>query len=228
MDYRVAVMVDGDNVAPRFADDVRRLGRTLGRPDVLRVYGNALKLPRWGQAPGYRLVHSGEGKNATDLLLAIETMDLVLRRAFPKVLIASSDGDFSHLALHLRGRGVEVTRMGEAKAPAAFRAGCAAFHLLEAGVQNCVVHTLASGAGRPSELDRQIRAIIAQHSKDSQGMPIVALNHRMRAEHGTRISSHRERTWRAYLAARGQLYDLDPRGPEAKVRFKPLGFAAAP
>ncbi len=33
-------------------------------------------------------------------------------------------------------------------------------------------------------------------------------------------------TWRAYLHNRPTLYDLDPKSQEAKVRFKPAGFAA--
>lgn len=53
-----------------------------------------------------------------------------------------------------------------------------------------------------------------------EGMRIAALGPLMHARHGTRISTFPERTWRAYLAARPELYFLDPRGPEARVRLR--------
>jgi hypothetical protein len=47
----------------------------------------------------------------------------------------------------------------------------------------------------------------------------------MHVQHGIRISTFPEKTWRSYLQARPALFDLDPRGPEAMVRFRPEGFA---
>ena len=57
-------------------------------------------------------------------------------------------------------------------------------------------------------------------------MRICELSHVMHTQHQFRISTCAEGSWRAYLLARPMLYDLDPRGPDAKVRFKPKGFAA--
>ena len=69
--------------------------------------------------------------------------------------------------------------------------------------------------------------MIADHSQRGQGIRIADLSARMRAAHRTRISTFAERTWRAYLAARPLLYELDPRGPEARVRFLRDGFSGA-
>jgi len=55
-------------------------------------------------------------------------------------------------------------------------------------------------------------------------MKVAVLGGQMFKIHGTRISAHPEKTWRSYLAARGDLYDLDARGPDAMVRFKPEGL----
>ena len=55
-------------------------------------------------------------------------------------------------------------------------------------------------------------------------MRISELAPKMHSSHGVKISSLVERTWRAYLLKRPELYQLDPRGPEAKVRFVPQGF----
>ena len=77
------------------------------------------------------------------------------------------------------------------------------------------------------ECGLKIRAMIAQHSKKGSGMRIAELAPKMHVAHGIKISTLPEKTWRSYLTARPALYDLDQRGPEAMVRFRPEGFAAA-
>jgi hypothetical protein len=47
----------------------------------------------------------------------------------------------------------------------------------------------------------------------------------MKTLHGVQISTLPEKKWRTYLSARPALYELDPRGPDAHVRFKARGFA---
>ncbi len=56
-------------------------------------------------------------------------------------------------------------------------------------------------------------------------MRITDLNPIMRAKHGTLISEMPEKSWRAYLTKRNALYEIDPKGPDAKVRLKPAGFS---
>ncbi|MCB2133328.1 MAG: NYN domain-containing protein, partial [Rhodobacteraceae bacterium] len=176
----------------------------------------------------------GIGKNAADLLLSIEAMELAMSQAFSSVVIASSDGDFTHLATRLRERGLCVIGVGEDKAPKAFRGACTRFDVVGARTAEAApaAPKPVPAAERPverkdgvSDLDLRIRDMIRQHSTKAQGMRITDLNPAMSKAHGTRISLQPERSWRAYLAARPALYDLDPRGPEAKVRFRPAGFA---
>ena len=73
-----------------------------------------------------------------------------------------------------------------------------------------------------TDLDQKVRAMIAQHSKNGTNMRIIDLATRMHVEHGIRISTLPEKTWHSYLIARPCLFDLDPRGPEAMVRFRAL------
>lgn len=198
--------------------------KQLGRLDVARVYGGAHPASDWITAAGYRFIHAGSGKNGADILLsidAIETFQLSEIRAF---VIATSDGDFSHLAYRLRERGAEVYGLGENKAPDSFRAACTAFSILASKRSNGPLRANAQQGHSPTELDEKIRSIIAIHSRNGQGMRISELAPKMHTAHGVKISSHVERTWRAYLTERPELYQLDPRGPEAKVRFVPQGF----
>lgn len=233
---RVAVLVDGDNISAQHGGAILDIGRREGQVDVARVYGDASKAVGWHAAAGFRFVHSGTGKNATDLLLAVEAMELALCGGVSSFVIASSDADFGHLAHRLRERGLTVVGAGETKTTQLYRAACSRFELLPGAGGACQARMPAAvpaagpsaaktATGGPSDLDAKIRAIIATHSAKGQGMRIADLAPQMHTEHGVKISTLPERTWRAYFTARAALYDLDPRGPEAKVRFKPQGFA---
>lgn len=230
---RIALLVDGDNVRPAFAGRALAEAALRGRVDVARVYAAADRPSEWTAAAGYRLIHAGSGKNAADLLLSIDAMELALERGFEAFVVVSSDGDFTHLAQRLRERGRFVLGLGEAKAPRAFRATCSEFLVLSLpeperpGIAPAPTPAAAPAPAiaRPTEFDRKIRTIIAQHSRAGRGIRIADLSPKMHAAHGIQISSLPERTWRTYLAQRPALYDLDPRGPEAMVRFRPDGFA---
>ncbi|MCP1168919.1 NYN domain-containing protein [Limimaricola litoreus] len=221
---RVAVLIDGDNVVSRHSRTVLSEAEKLGRVDVARVYVDENHLSAWLRTPGFRLMHAGLGKNATDLLLCIDAMELAFAIGIEAFAIATSDRDYTHLAQRLRERGFHVLGLGESKTPDEFRQACTAFLLLNGDERDpASTETISS----VPEFDRKIRSMIAQHSKNGQGMLVSQLAPKMHTAHGTRISALPEGSWRAYLSARPDLYDLDPRGPEAMVRFRPTGFAAS-
>lgn len=223
---RVAVLVDGDNVSARHSTEILSRARKLGRVDVARVYAGAHPSCDWQAAPAYRLMHAGTGKNAADVLLCIDTMELALTAGLETFVVATSDGDFAHLAHRLRERGLHVLGLGEAKAPEGFRLACSEFEEL-----NAVAQTVANQPDCKTGahmFDRQIRMMIQKHSQKAAGMRVADLSREMKHAYGTQISAYPERTWRAYLSNRAELYDLDARGPDAKVRYRPEGFAALP
>lgn len=222
MNERVAILVDGDNISAMLASKIVEIAAHLGQPDAMRVYTNASRLTGWHQAHGYRLIHAGDGKNASDLLLAIDAMELALSAGFTSFVIASSDGDFIHLAQRLREMGRKVIGIGEKKAPLSFRHACNEF--TEICSPPKPPHAATLNAKAVTQIDRNIRHLIAAHSNKGEGMAIADLAQKMHAEFGTRISTYPERNWRAYLSARDTLYELDPRGAKAKVRFKQSGF----
>ncbi len=214
----VAVLIDGDNLSGKHAARIMQIAAALGRPTVLRAYVDAQRPSDWHAAHGFRLMHAGTGKNASDLLLALDAVELALRDDVDQFVIASSDGDFSHLALRLREYGAFVTGVGEAKTPQTFRAACADF--VEIGAQHFTSVPKPPAAEARGDLDNKIVALMTEQGCLSEGMRISALGPLMHARHGTRISTFPERTWRAYLKARPELYLLDPRGPEARVRLR--------
>lgn len=212
----VSILIDGDNISSRYAEEIMSIASTYGEAKLARVYLDAQRPSGWHDVLGYRILHAGTGKNASDILLTVDAMELLLTRPPHCFIIASSDGDFSHLAIKMRELGAKVIGLGEAKAPKSFRACCSAF--IEVG--NAKPAAVIRSETEVTPLDLNIRTMIANHSKNGAGMRISLLSTKMHKQHGIRISSRPERTWRAYLVARPQLYDLDPRGPDAMVRFR--------
>lgn len=221
----VALLVDGDNLPATLAGRLLTRSASHGRVVIKRVYGNMKLLPLWEAAPGFRLCHSGGGKNATDMLLAIEAVDLAHRGGVRTIVIASSDRDFAHLAHYLRERHLTVIGMGEAKAPEAFRQACTDFVELAPPSAAPATMPVKTAPQNPplSKLDQRIRAVIAK--ADSEGISIVTLSGQMHSQHGFTIGSTPEKTWRAYLTARPALFACDPRGPDARVRLAPAAQA---
>ncbi len=211
----VAVLVDGENISQDLAGQIINRASALGSLVVKRVYGNASKMPKWEAAPGFRLSHSGSGKNATDLLLAIEAVSLFHEGSIDTVVIASSDRDFSHLAHHLRERQITVVGMGEAKAPEAFRKACSKFVELAPRLAEATINLLTS---REPTLDDRLAQLIRGEGGPN-GFPVSGLGGRMHSRFKIKISALPEKTWRKYLTDRPGLYQCDPKGPEAHVRL---------
>ncbi|MDA3858584.1 MAG: NYN domain-containing protein [Roseovarius sp.] len=231
---RIAVLVDGDNVSAVHSEQVLAEAARLGRVDVARVYAAANTNSAWLITPGYLAMHAGVGKNAADILLCIDAMELALTGGLETFVIASSDGDFTHLAQRLRERGQHVLGLGEAKATKAFRMACTQFITLKTPQCGAAAPAVKPPAlvAKPSppklsELDRNIKVLIATHSKQGRVMAIEELGRNMYTIHGAQMKNRPEGTWRAYLDERPNLYDIDPRGPEAFVRFRPKAFASA-
>lgn len=232
---RIAVLVDGENLPPDHAGAVLRAAQRLGSALICRVYGNVQRMPKWDAQPGFRPIHSGSGKNATDLLLCLDAMELALTAKADGFVIASSDRDFTHLAHRLREAGFPVTGLGEEKTPAHFRAACTAWVTVgapppapapKAPSPQSPPPPPSAAATTVAPMDRLIHDMIRSHSAGSSGMPIEQLAPKMHSAHNIRISATAERTWRGYLGARPQLYALDPKGKNAHVRLVAAGFRA--
>jgi hypothetical protein len=213
----VAVFVDGDNVPASYAGKIIRWARSMGTVVLARSYGCENALANWQEAVSFQFVYAGTGKNATDVLIAVEATEQVLSNPVQTVMLCSSDADFTHVARFIRSKGVHVIGVGENKSKPELRHACSEFRVLscEEPAKPTKTHL--------SDLDRKIVEVIAKYGKGS--LPVHELNPVMLREHGTKISEQPEKNWRAYLANRSLLYDVDPRGPHATVRFKPTALA---
>lgn len=132
---RLALLIDADNVRAQFLPIIVREASALGTVTVKRLYGHFASSSMNAWQP---LVHeyaltpvhippAATGKNATDMKLAIEAMDLLHRGQVEGFCLASSDSDFTTLASRIREDGVIVYGFGEQKASMGYVRSCDRF-----------------------------------------------------------------------------------------------------
>ena len=136
----IALLIDADNVShSKIAGILSELSK-YGTPNIRRAYGDwtSLQLKGWTDKlhqyairPIQQFAHS-KGKNASDISLVIDAMELLYTQRLDGFAIASSDADFTPLVMHLKAAGHEVYGFGERKTPQPFRAACTTFLYLDA------------------------------------------------------------------------------------------------
>lgn len=131
----VALLIDADNASPQSIDPVLTVLAELGTVNIRRVYGNWRKpaLKGWadmtlkhGIEP-YQQFDITKGKNATDMRMTIDAMDLLFRGRVTGFGILSSDSDFMPLAMRIRQEGLPVYGFGTPRTPEGFREACTRF-----------------------------------------------------------------------------------------------------
>lgn len=138
-DINIALLVDADNVSSRYIPLILSELSKYGKITVRRMYGDWSqdRLHSWLKASsGYSLTpimqpNNTPGKNASDIGLIIDAMDILYTGEVQGFCIVSSDGDFNKLATRLREAGKVVIGMGEKKTPESFRVSCERFIFLD-------------------------------------------------------------------------------------------------
>ena len=107
---RLAVLIDGDNVASKNADAIFARLAGLGETPIRRLYGNLVDSTTrdWQPAIGRHAITARQQipltplKNAADIALAVDAMDILHAGGIDGFCIVSSDCDFTPLAIRLR------------------------------------------------------------------------------------------------------------------------------
>ena len=135
---RLAVLIDGENASPRHAPAVFEAAEAFGDAMVRRIYGDFsnARLACWNAAiRRFAIVTCHQpahvrGKNAADIALAIDAVDLSYQVRLDGFVLVSSDSDFTRLAQWLREGGFAVFGFGESRTPRAFRSACHRFEIV--------------------------------------------------------------------------------------------------
>lgn len=132
---KLAVLIDADNASSRTVSGLFEEIATIGEASVRRIYGDfsGSRLKAWadilsthGIVPHQNFATTS-GKNASDIALVIDTMDLLHTGRFDAFCLVSSDSDFTRLAARIREQGADVYGFGERKTPESFRNVCKRF-----------------------------------------------------------------------------------------------------
>lgn len=114
MQLRLAVLIDGDNIAATFAPKVLSRLEALGKASIKRIYGKPAAIADWSKVVAeqlYELRSQGyltPAKNGTDIAMAIDAMDILNERTVDAFCLVSNDRDFVPLAVRLRASGKPV------------------------------------------------------------------------------------------------------------------------
>lgn len=218
------VFVDADNLSAQHADRILREGGHS--PRLLRAYGNAATAQGWDARHAFQFIHTGIGKNASDIALAVDATEAAHGHSLKRILICSSDGDFRHLALKLRALGKTVVGMGESKTPSSFRSACSDWITLGAKEAD---RDGKCGPLSDDAICERLRSFIATHSKGGQGVAISRINEFVMMKLALEDCTARTR-WRDCLNQenrfafdKGNVAGVSPSEP--MVRFLPSGFA---
>jgi len=155
---RIALLIDADNSPASKIDVILAELAKVGVANIRRAYGNWKKdglkgweavLHEYAIRPVQQFDYS-KGKNATDMGMVIEAMDLLYTDQPDAFGIVSSDSDFTPLVMHLKAKGALVYGFGAKKTPMPFVNACSRFLYLE-NLGQAVEVAEADGAPKPAK-----------------------------------------------------------------------------
>jgi len=212
----IALLIDADNVShSKIAPILSELAK-YGTANVRRAYGDwtgtslkgwKAKLHEFAIRPVQQFSYSA-GKNASDMALVIDAMELLYTKRPAAFCLVSSDADFTPLVMHLRDAGCAVFGFGERKTPDPFVNACTTFLFLDSLAETVAEAAPAADAAVRVEQPVRAPARAAKPGKLAQDARLVEIL-RNAVE-----ASMRDDGW-AVLAAAGssakRVSSIDPR-----------------
>lgn len=137
--FRIALLIDADNASAKTIDFVLNDLAEYGECNIRRAYGNWTKpsLKGWIEELHDAAIRPMQQfdltahKNASDMALAIDAVELLHSASPDAFAILSSDSDFTPLVHYLREKGRAVYGYGRSKTPAPFKSACTRFTELD-------------------------------------------------------------------------------------------------
>jgi len=135
----IVLLIDADNAPASAISRVLSELASHGKVTIRRAYGNWTnpQLKSWEANLHDHAIQPmlqidlTKGKNATDIAIAIDAMDILYTRSVDTFCIMTSDSDFTPLVTRLLSEGKTVIGYGERKTPAALVNACSRFLFLD-------------------------------------------------------------------------------------------------
>lgn len=135
----IAVLIDADNASANNIGKVLQEIEKLGHIACKKIYGDwgNAHIKSWQEAllkyaidPMQHFAYV-KGKNATDIGMVIEAMDLLYSDKYDGFCLVSSDSDFTSLALRIRKDHIKVFGFGKRSTVQSFTQACDEFYYVE-------------------------------------------------------------------------------------------------
>jgi len=135
----IALFIDCDNISHRSIEGIISELSKYGIVNIRQAYGNWTKdnLKNWEDKllefaikPIQQFDYS-KNKNATDILMTIDAIDLLHTKHIDAFAFATSDSDFTPVVMRVQAEGIKVYGFGEKKTPLPFMAACSQFIFTE-------------------------------------------------------------------------------------------------
>jgi len=135
----IALFIDCDNISHRSIEGIISELSKYGVVNIRQAYGNWTKenLKNWEEKllefaikPIQQFDYS-KNKNATDILMTIDAIDLLHTKKIDAFAFATSDSDFTPVVMRVQAEGIKVFGFGEKKTPKPFMAACSQFIFTE-------------------------------------------------------------------------------------------------
>ncbi len=231
---RLAVLIDADNASARIVDGLFEEIAKIGEASVRRIYGDfsSARSKAWADVLSKHAIIPQQqfayisGKNASDITLVIDAMDLLHSGRFDGFCLVSSDSDFTRLAARIREQGVDVFGFGEQKTPESFRQACRRFvyteNLLPGAAADDQDSAPKASLQPPSAATPIIRKTIAQMESEDGWVSLGAVGTQL----ANLASDFDPRTYGfrklSDLVRKTNAFEIDhPEGGTLRIREKP-------
>ena len=139
MSQRIALLIDAENTSVKYVDVALKELKQYGVISVQRMYGDfsSDSMKEWtksGLKNAIVPIHQSRytaSKNASDIMLVIDAMDILFQGIADIFCIVTSDSDFTRLASRLREGGKHVIGMGMSNASKTFITACNEYKFLD-------------------------------------------------------------------------------------------------
>lgn len=135
----IAMFIDCDNVSAKYIDSIFDDLSQYGKVNIRKAYGDWSDgdLNGWGKVlqdyniQPYQQFAYTKKKNASDIAIVIDVMDVLYTKNIDLVALITSDSDFTPLVTRILSEGIVVYGYGEEKTPKALVNGCTQFIFVE-------------------------------------------------------------------------------------------------
>jgi uncharacterized LabA/DUF88 family protein len=231
----LAVLIDADNASAKIADGLFEEIAKFGEASVRRIYGDfsVARSKAWADILAkhaiipYQQFAYTTGKNASDITLVIDAMDLLHTGRFDGFCLVSSDSDFTRLASRIREHGLSVYGFGEQKTPESLRQACHRFIFTENLVPGAPANdqdqdSTTKALEPPSKATPIIKRVFAQVESEDGWVPLGTVGNQLAKiapDFDSRTYGFRQLS---ALVEKTSAFEIDrPKGGAIRIRIKP-------